>query len=462
MQRNFEVAGFTAPFVAVKRRADGLRGALEFARADDGLLLRLHSAFGKGRPMDSLTASYTGGKHPFGQDKGDDQNATDNRRAHQRGLHRGAAHTAHCTRDLESDRKAALALTLTVIVPSHNEQTGLHGTLRALLHQTVRPDRILVVDDGSTDNTAEVVQLYDVDVLTLATATGAKARAQNHALPYCTTDLVATIDADTVLAEDCVERMKEAFADPKVAIAAGNVQVLNVYAPRHPHTVIERGREIEYLYGFHFFRAIQNLAGAPQVCSGCVSMFRREALVEVGGFPDGTVAEDMSATFEMMIAGYRAVYVAGAECFVIDPKTPGQLRTQLWRWMSGYFQNVRTHWKEIIRHKKMLALWIGLGVFDVLSVPLVCALLVAAVAVGSNAWVLLALWLSIDLLVMLPVVTYAAIRRGYNPLRVIAQIPLVYVNRAYNAYYATKAMIVELILVPLGLAHSLDTFHKGH
>jgi N-acetylglucosaminyltransferase len=350
------------------------------------------------------------------------------------------------------------ALTLTVIVPAHNEEAGLPETLSALLKQTMPPDRIIVVDDGSNDGTAEVARGYPVEVMRRGQSSGSKSLALNHALAGCDTDIVMNVDGDTIVGPDFVERIKVPFLDPEVAVAAGIVQVWN------PRGVIQRGREIEYLLGQHLYRPIQNMWASPTVCPGAACAYRRSLLAAGGGFPDDTIAEDMDYTWQTMIAGYRAVYVAGAECYVIDPQTPGQLSIQLWRWMSGYFQCVRLHWKEILRHKRVLVLLVLASVWDICSLPLWLAAPFVAASVLGAALVktVLFAWLSTDVLITLPVVLTGAIRRGVSPLWALASLPCLWVNRAFNFWYSGKAMICELVLVPLGLKSSLAVFKKGH
>jgi cellulose synthase/poly-beta-1,6-N-acetylglucosamine synthase-like glycosyltransferase len=137
-------------------------------------------------------------------------------------------------------------------------------------------------------------------------------------------------------------------------------------------------------------------------------VFRREVLAQ--GFPDGTIAEDMMVTWDAMIAGRRAVYVGAAECYIIDPKTPRQLRTQLWRWYSGYFQCIRLRWRDLARTKKVLALIVATGVWDLISIPLwiITPFLLAAIGSAAFARIGLAAWLGTDLLVTLPVVNAGA------------------------------------------------------
>jgi N-acetylglucosaminyltransferase len=355
-----------------------------------------------------------------------------------------------------ADQLAAGRFTVTVIVPAYNEEDGIRDTLDALMQQTDRPERIIVVDDCSRDNTGPVAGEYGVDVLRPPHNLGSKARAQNYALPYCVTDLVLPVDADTILAADYVERIKRPFEDPRVVIAAGNVQT------RFTRTVTERGRSIEYLYGFHFYRPIQNRAGAPVVCSGCCSAFRREVLVASGGFPERTIVEDFDWTAAQQIAGNRAVYVAGAEAWAADPETIRYLRKQMNRWMSGFFQNMRIHFWSAWRHKPMLAFWYTVAIAEILMLPLWWGGPLLWVYVWHDPFVrTFEWWLALQLAVNIPVLMYAAMRRHVNPLRVLVNFPLVYVNGAVNSFYAWKGMIVELVLVPLGIARGLTVYEKG-
>jgi glycosyltransferase involved in cell wall biosynthesis len=355
-----------------------------------------------------------------------------------------------------ADQLVGGRFTVTVIVPAYNEEDGIRDTLDALVQQTVRPERIIVVDDCSQDNTGSVAREYGVEVLRPPHNLGSKARAQNYALPYCATDLVLPVDADTILAADYVERIKLPFEDPRVVIAAGNVQT------KVTRTVTERGRSIEYLYGFHFYRPIQNRAGAPVVCSGCCSAFRREVLVASGGFPERTIVEDFDWTATQQIAGKKAVYVAAAEAWAADPETIRYLRKQMNRWMSGFFQNMRIHFWPAWRHKPVLAFWYSVAIAEILMLPLWWGGPLLWVYVWHDPFLrTLEWWIALQLAVNIPVLMYAAVRRRVNPLSVLVNFPLVYVNGAVNSFYAWKGMIVELVLVPLGIARGLTVYEKG-
>src|SRR5438093_9455828 len=110
-----------------------------------------------------------------------------------------------------------LANELTVLVPSYNEANNLPDTIASLKAQTTPPKEIIVIDDGSTDGTSIIAESLGVTVMCPIINTGSKAGAQNFALPKVQTKYTMTIDADTTLAPDAIERLMEGFEDEEVA-----------------------------------------------------------------------------------------------------------------------------------------------------------------------------------------------------------------------------------------------------
>src|ERR687896_1391030 len=210
------------------------------------------------------------------------------------------------------DRRASLT-DLTVIVPAFNEAETLGDTVRSLQRQTMSPDQILVVDDCSTDATAEVAESLGVAVLRPPENTGSKAGAQSFALDRVDTELVMAVDADTTLAPDAIEKLLAAFADPEVVAASGFV------LPRRVRTIWERGRYVEYMLAFSFFKRIQDSYGKPLIASGCFSVYRTEELRAVGGWSTRTMAEDMDLTWTLYRAGRKVRFVPAAISYPIEP-----------------------------------------------------------------------------------------------------------------------------------------------
>lgn len=156
------------------------------------------------------------------------------------------------------------------------------------------------------------------------------------------------------------------------------------------------------------------------------------------------------------------MYVAAAEAWAADPETIRYLRRQMNRWMSGFFQNMRIHFWPAWRHKPVLAFWYSVAIAEILMLPLWWGGPVLWVYVWHDPFVrTFEWWLAVQLAINIPVLMYAAVRRRVNPLSVLVNFPLVYVNGAVNSFYAWKGMIVELVLVPLGIARRLTVYEKG-
>src|SRR5262249_1053276 len=176
---------------------------------------------------------------------------------------------------------------LTVIIPAYNEAEFVGDTIRSLLEQTVPPKQIILVDDGSTDGTGDVGRRAGITVIRPLKNTGSKAGAQTFALPWVQTELGMAIDADPTLEPSPLEKLAQCFAQPDVGAACGFV------LPRRVKTVWERGRFIEYLFAFTFYKQVQDYYRRPLISSGCFSMYRTEVLRRHGGWSMRTLAEDM-------------------------------------------------------------------------------------------------------------------------------------------------------------------------
>ena len=155
-----------------------------------------------------------------------------------------------------------MELDVTVIVPAYNEAASIADTIASLQQQTIAPREILVVDDCSTDGTGDVARRLGVRVIRPDTNTGSKAGAQNVALALVRTPFVVAIDADTILAPDALAQLFTAFDAPEVVAACGFV------IPRIVSSMWERGRYIEYLFAFSFYKQVQDYYNRPVISSG--------------------------------------------------------------------------------------------------------------------------------------------------------------------------------------------------
>jgi biofilm PGA synthesis N-glycosyltransferase PgaC len=336
---------------------------------------------------------------------------------------------------------------LTVIVPAYNEGESISDTIRSLQTQTRPPEEIIVVDDCSTDDTAAVAAAHGVTVLRPPQNTGSKAGAQTFALDRVRTELSMAVDADTTLAEDAIETLLSSLQDADVAAACGAV------LPRHVRTVWERGRYVEYLFAFAFFKRIQDHYGRPMISSGCFSAYRTDALRAVGGWSTRTLAEDMDLTWTLYDAGWKVRFVPDAVCYPIEPQSFGLLRKQLRRWSHGFVQNVLLHKRQIL-HLGYLRSMVALAFWDAVIASL--AFLVAIPLMAALITPVFLLGYVMDLpVVLLPVALYAWRRRELP--RALVSFPSYFVLRMINGAMMLTAVLRECIL-----RRPLLQYEKGH
>jgi cellulose synthase/poly-beta-1,6-N-acetylglucosamine synthase-like glycosyltransferase len=337
---------------------------------------------------------------------------------------------------------------LTVMVPAYNEGKSIEDTIRSIQNQTVPPDKIIVINDCSTDDTAARAQGLGVTVLTPPHNTGSKAGAQNFALATIDTEFSMAVDADTTLAPDAIAKLLEAIKEKGVAAACGYV------VPRHVHTIWERGRYIEYLFSFSFYKEIQDYYEKPLISSGCFSVYRTEILKRHNGWPTRTLAEDMDITWSFYRAGYRVRFVPGACCFPVEPHNYAFMSKQLKRWSHGFMQNVRIHWRYIMKigYLRMLiavALWDATiaSVAYLFILPLL-------VIIFRNPFFLLGYIIDFPA-VLIPIILTAKHKKNLG--RILASLPAFFILRTVNSFFMLEAFWTELIM-----KKKFTVYEKGH
>ncbi|MGX1560243.1 bifunctional polysaccharide deacetylase/glycosyltransferase family 2 protein [Streptomyces sp. NPDC055506] len=247
---------------------------------------------------------------------------------------------------------------VSVIVPAYNEKECIANTLDSLARST-HPIEIIVVDDGSTDGTADIAESLGMpNVRVIRQANAGKPAALNNGVRNAAHDIVVMMDGDTVFEPDTVRQLVQPFADPEVGAVAGNAKVGN------RTTVIGAWQHIEYVMGFNLDRRMYDLLRCMPTIPGAIGAFRREAVLQVGGMSEDTLAEDTDITIAMHRAGWRVVYQEHARAWTEAPGSLKQLWSQRYRWSYGTMQAL---WK----HRKSLTDKGASGRFGRVGMPLV-------------------------------------------------------------------------------------------
>jgi cellulose synthase/poly-beta-1,6-N-acetylglucosamine synthase-like glycosyltransferase/peptidoglycan/xylan/chitin deacetylase (PgdA/CDA1 family) len=232
---------------------------------------------------------------------------------------------------------------VTVVVPAYNESTTIAATVRSLASGTHPQVEVLVVDDESTDGTAEEVERLGLaNVRVVRVPAGGKAAALNAGLGLSRHELVVMVDADTVAAPDAIQRLVQPFGDPRVGAVAGNVKVGN------RRSLIGRWQHIEYVIGFNLDRRLYDALNCMPTIPGALGAFRRSAVREAGGLSRATLAEDTDLTMALHRAGWRVVYQESAIARTEAPSTLGELWRQRYRWSYGTMQAMWRHRRSIV------------------------------------------------------------------------------------------------------------------
>ncbi|MEU9879335.1 bifunctional polysaccharide deacetylase/glycosyltransferase family 2 protein [Streptomyces phaeochromogenes] len=234
---------------------------------------------------------------------------------------------------------------VSVIVPAYNEKECIANTLESLAKST-HPIEIIVVDDGSTDDTSQIARdaarsFGMTNVRVIRQENAGKPAALNNGVRSASYDIVVMMDGDTVFEPDAVHQLVQPFADPEVGAVAGNAKVGN------RNTIIGAWQHIEYVMGFNLDRRMYDLLRCMPTIPGAIGAFRRDAVLEVGGMSEDTLAEDTDITIAMHRGGWRVVYQEHARAWTEAPASLKQLWSQRYRWSYGTMQALWKHRKSL-------------------------------------------------------------------------------------------------------------------
>ncbi|MFL6274200.1 MAG: polysaccharide deacetylase family protein [Blastocatellia bacterium] len=281
--------------------------------------------------------------------------------------------------------------TVAVIVPAYNEEKVIVQTIISLLASDHPPNfEIVVVDDGSVDATYSRVKEGFGDeprVRLFTKANGGKAAALNFGVAHTGAEIVIALDADTIFARDTISKLVRHFADPQTGAVAGNAKVGNRI------NLLTRWQALEYITSQNLDRRAFNLLNCVTVVPGAVGAWRRELVIEAGGFTHETLAEDADLTMAIRKLGYSIAYEDEAMALTEAPDTVRGFVKQRYRWMYGTLQAAWKHKDALFRPRYGALGFVALPnvfifqvLFPLISPAMDLLMLVTAVMTAIDRW----------------------------------------------------------------------------
>jgi cellulose synthase/poly-beta-1,6-N-acetylglucosamine synthase-like glycosyltransferase len=227
---------------------------------------------------------------------------------------------------------------VSIIVPAFNEEKVIVRTIETLIEADYPNKEIIIVDDGSKDNTFAIASKYmGKGVKVVHRPNGGKFAALNTGIAVAMGEIIITVDADSLIARASVAEIVKGFEDPEVAGVAGNLKVFNT------NKLITKLQALEYIVQIQIVRRAFENFGSLTVASGAFSAFRKKAIEEAGWYDPDYLLEDFDITIKLLKA-HRILHGNNeAVCYTEAPETLRDVYKQRLSWFRGDFQNFWKH-----------------------------------------------------------------------------------------------------------------------
>ncbi|WP_249847557.1 poly-beta-1,6-N-acetyl-D-glucosamine synthase [Aggregatibacter actinomycetemcomitans] len=243
---------------------------------------------------------------------------------------------------------------ISLMVPCYNEGNNLDESIPHLLQLRYPNYELIFINDGSKDNTAEVIDRWaakEPRITALHQENQGKASALNHGLTVAKGKYVACIDGDAVLDYYALDYMVQALEqDPKYAATTGNPRV------RNRSTILGRLQVSEFSSIIGLIKRAQGLMGTIFTVSGVCCLFRKDVMEEIGRWSTNMITEDIDISWKIQIAGYNIMYEPRALCWVLMPESIKGLYKQRLRWAQGGAETIMKYFSKIW-HWRNRRLW---------------------------------------------------------------------------------------------------------
>ncbi|MGP6140166.1 glycosyltransferase [Jeotgalibaca sp. A127] len=274
---------------------------------------------------------------------------------------------------------------VTVLIAAYNEETVIGNTIQSILASSYPHFEILIVDDGSKDKTASIVEAASKkypNIRLLRKENGGKASALNLGIQKNSSEIIVTLDADTLIAEDTIALIIRHLENPEVGAVSGNVKIGN------RKNLLTWWQHIEYVTGFNLEKRAFDELDSITVVPGAIGAWRKSALLEVGLFEEDTLAEDTDVTMKLLRKGYKIRSEVAAIAYTEAPEDLKSFTKQRYRWTFGILQCIWKHRTALfnMKNKKLGFLAMPNMIFQYVllaTAPLVDYILILALISGN-------------------------------------------------------------------------------
>ena len=264
---------------------------------------------------------------------------------------------------------------VSVIVPCYNEEKNIETCLKALysLDYSKEKVEVIVVDDGSIDNTLSIIKGFQRKYTNLILLEGnheGKSASLNLGVKKASNSIIFAVDADTLVEKKCLKRLVKPFSDSTVGLTNGSCIAQN------SNTLISRFQRIEYHHNNLLRKSFSSIFSNGIWFFGAFVCYRKEALEQIDYFKQDTMTEDMDTAMEIYAAGYKVVNVYDAMGYTLVPSTIKHLVKQRARWTMGALQTLKKNKGLFTKKSNPSILFVFINqywwsIYALISIPLI-------------------------------------------------------------------------------------------
>lgn len=237
---------------------------------------------------------------------------------------------------------------VTILVPIFNEEKTVEKTIASLLNLNYPKEKLFIsiVDDGSIDNTWNLIQRYKnlPNISLYQKENGGKFTALNHGIDNCKTNFVGCLDADSEVHPDALLHIIPNFKNSEIMAVTPSMKI------KSPDNIIQLMQNAEYNMGI-FLRKIMGLIDAQYVTPGPFSIFRKQVFEKIGNYRHAHNTEDLEMALRMQNSHMKITCEDKAIVYTVGPRTFPKLYKQRVRWTGGFIQNTLDYKHMILNPK---------------------------------------------------------------------------------------------------------------